>query len=493
MHCDSLRFSAAAALAVSSALACTAAPAAPATAAARGTTAAHATTAPRRTTAAHATPATAPAAGWSRPLIVGSTGGRTKPIAGGYLDGTTTRVALSADGAATVAWDRLAGKEDGRVRSLTGGRRLGPEYRLAHNGLVGVARDAAGNAIAFGNPGEDDAWLSTAGGSGWHTVALVPDLLWAFGGATGFVAGAASPVPKAKDEDQRTLAARTIAAGSTKVTGTAPSLPADVVPDDGAFYDNDDGSNWALSATGRPLTIGSSPAAGAPKDVTADESRDVVLIGLGDQPSVTPLPGTRNFDVSSIDTAGEHVAAAGLYVQLSGDFGPRGLPEYSLGTETEMSEVRRIPGVKAHRAVSVDVAARADGGAVVTWLEKSRLNGFSDWGVPRFAAIAPDGHIETSGRLSSETYARELRVVRVGTSMVAVWTHHTPGSKIDDFRSARIDAANEVTRLAPPASKPAVVRYAESSTQLVSAGDRAAFVYTDVPTQTIRLSTLQLR
>lgn len=424
---------------------------------------------------------------WTAPVSVGD-------APAGVQAGLVTRLGLTANGRGTVAWN-VAGDGTIASRDFTVGGTLGTMTTVTRGSLVGaVARDAAGNVVVSGQTAGSPAtsWVATRTKSGpsWTFRVLqsggAVNAPAAFGLTSGFlVAGTNSFIPTSKEQGVPTAAAF----GFTPA-GASVALGKQVEGvETGDFTHGGDGSNWALSSTGQAITSGrretsTAKNGKAPKSVAA-------LIKVGKDPTRNSILGPERFGGGSVATAGEWIGVAGLEVQQTNELAVRGVPVIAQGTDGTIDEAVEIGGVPDRRALEVDVAQRAGGGAVVTWLQQTSSRAENLLGQPEWAIVDDAGDVEARGSFSSATDARDLRVVRVGSSEVAMWVRGT-GTKAR-FYTAKI-TDDTVRLIKSPAGAPLGRREgALNTTQLTSNGRQVAVSFVDTATGTVRVATQTLK
>lgn len=426
---------------------------------------------------------------WTTPVTVGDA-----PV--GVQPGLVTRVGLTANGKGTVSWN-VAGDGTIAARDFTVGGSLEPAVTVTKGGLVGaVARDAAGNAVISGQSAGAPAtsWVVTraaAPGTSWTFRALASGgsvgAPAAFGLKSGFlIASTSSFIPKTAAEGVPTAAAFGFTA-----TGASVPLGKELSQvETGDFSHGGDGSNWAVTSDGQAVTSGRRETSKAkngvaPKSVAA-------LIKVGKDQTRNSILGAERFGGGSVSTAGQSIGVAGLDVQQTNEIAVRGIPVIAQGTVGSVGETVEIGGVPARRALEVDVAERAGGeGAVVTWLQQTSSTAENLLGQPKWAVVDGDGEVTARGAFSSITDARDLRVVRAGSSEIAVWIRGT-GTKAR-FGAAKI--TGETVRLvkAPAGAPLGRLEASLNTSQLTSNGRQVALSFVDTATSTVKVATQTLK
>lgn len=430
-----------------------------------------------------ALPSSAGAAGarWTTPLTLG-------PSAPAVQKGMVPRVGLTASGRGTVAWNDGSGSI--LSRDFTLGGSLGTGLSVTRGSLVGaVARDQAGNAVVSGltSGSPSTAWVATRpkDSSTWtfRVVASATSVNApaAFGLKSGFlVASTRSFLPTTAD-----VLPTAAAFGFT----TAPGAPIPVGKalkgvETGDFAHGADGSNWALGTDGHITTTGRRETA-LPKNGKAPASV-AALLRMGKNPTRFTIQGTRRFGAGAVDAAGTSIAAAGLNVQQTNSIAERGVPVVAVGKNGKLGETVELDDVPDRRALEVDVAARAGGGAYVTWLQQTSSRAENLKGRPHWALIDSSGEVEDTGTLSTTTGAHALRVVRTGTTALAVWI--SGEGTAARWRAARItDAGSSSTP--PPAGTPVGrITGGLNTSQLQSNGRIVALTFIDAATSSVRVA-----
>lgn len=392
-------------------------------------------------------------------------------------DDAVARVALDADGHASVAWSEAFVTH---LRDVSPSGRPGRVAALRGHRLDAVARDGDGRVLIAGARSRGrtmTAWAAVRRGTTLAPRTLGSGALagveFAAGDARGFTLAVSTfrrtgPGGKADDRLRR---ARVTADGRVILGSASQRLFAR----SGEFAG--DASNWTRAADGTPLGLVAVP--------DPDEAFSIrpALARLTATPAVTDL-GDQAVEEGALDRSAGTLAAAGLAVDRRGDAGARGRVRTTLGDEAALGSSRLVPGVPPRRALEVDVAALPDGGAVVTWLQKVDTGGFSRLGRPHWARLAPDGAVTAQGRLDAMN-ARNLRVVRTGRGAVAVWIRSEgPASR---FRAARLGGPRPLP-LSAPDGTPVGRVFATTSQQVVSSGSRVAVAYVDARAKRVRVA-----
>ncbi len=428
---------------------------------------------------------------WTSPLSVAD-------APAGVQAGLVTRVGVTANGRGTVAWNQAA---TGTImsRDFTVGGTLGPAITVTKGSLAtSVARDQASNIVVSGQTAGSPAasWVATRGkdGTGYAFKVLqsgaAVNAPAAFGLKSGFlVVGTNAFVPTTTAQGLPTAAAN----GFT-VDGASVVLGKELTGvETGDFAHGADGSNWAMTAGGHALSTGrretGKPSKGkAPKSVAA-------LIKVGKSATRNSILGAERFGAGSVDTAGVAVAVAGLEVQQTAAIAERGIPVVALGTEEDdvvtLEETVEISGVDDRRALEVDVAARAGGGAVVTWLQQTSSQAENLQGQPKWAIVDDVGDVVARGAFSTAVDAHDLRVVRAGPLALAIWTRGT-GAKAKLY-AARIGEDSARIIKAPPGAPLGRLEGGLNTTQLSSNGRQVAVSFVDQATGTVRVATQSLK
>lgn len=418
---------------------------------------------------------------WTTPLTLG-------PAAPAVQKSTFPRVGLTSNGRATVAWNDGAGTI--LSRDLTLGGTPGTGLSVTRGSLVGaVARDQAGNAVVSGltSGSPSTAWVATRpkDSSTWTFRALTSatsvNAPAAFGLKSGFlVASTRSFLPTTAE-----VLPTAGAFGFTTAAGAAIPVGKSLKGvETGDFAHGADGSNWALGTDGHIATTGRRETA-LPKNGKAPASV-AALLRLGKNPTRFSLLGTKRYGAGSVDAGGSSLAVAGLNVQQTNAIAERGIPVVAVGKNGKVGELVEIDDVPDRRALEVDVAARAGGGAYVTWLQQTSSRAQNLTGRPHWALIDSSGEVEDSGTLSTTTGAHALRVVRTGTSALAVWISGEGTSA--RWRAARITDAGS-SSIAPPAGTPVGrITGGLNTSQLQSNGRIVALTFVDAATSSVRVA-----
>ncbi len=440
--------------------------------------------------------ATTPAAAtktnaWTAPLSVADAPANLQA-------GLVTRVGVTSTGRGTIAWN-VAGNGTIMSRDFTVGGTIAAPITVTKGSLAAsVARDASANIVVSGQTAGSPAtsWVATRKKDGteysYRALESGPavNAPAAFGLKTGFLVTATNSfIPTTTAQGLPTAAAFGFVVGGTPVT-VGKTLSG---VETGDFAHGADGSNWALTSTGHAISTGrretSKPAKGkAPKSVAA-------LIKAGKSPTRNSILGAERFGAGAVDTAGVAVAVAGLEVQQTADIAQRGIPVVALGTEEEdvvtLEETVEISGVDDRRALEVDVAARAGGGAVVTWLQQTSSRPENLQGQPKWAIVDDAGDIVGRGAFSAAVDAHDLRVVRAGPLALAIWTRGT-GAKAKLY-AARLDDDSARIIKAPVGAPLGRLEGGLNTTQLTSNGRTVAVSFVDQATNTVRVAIQTLK
>ncbi|MDO9353052.1 MAG: hypothetical protein Q7T55_05125 [Solirubrobacteraceae bacterium] len=415
----------------------------------------------------------------------------------GVQAGIVTRLGLTTNGKGTVAWNAGGSTPSIAARDFTVGGTLTGVAGLGSGSLVSmVTRDDSGNVAVAGQsagaPGF--AWIAARvadPSAAWQrrtladgTYANAPGV---FGLKSGFlVATTSSFIPKSVTEGLPTASAFGVLPDSNAV----PLGKGLEGVETGDFTHGADGSNWAATSTGHAITTGrretTKAAAGkAPKSVAA-------LVKVGKTPTRNSILGAARFGGGAVTTVGEQIAVAGLDVQQTNELAVRGVPVVAQGTEEGgLEEAVAIGGVPARRALEVDVAGRAGGGAVVTWLQQDSSRAENLLGQPKWAVVDEAGDVVARGAFSAAADARDLRVVRVGSLELAIWIRGE-GDKTKWY-AARI--SGETVRLvkAPAGAPLGRLEGGLNTSQLRSNGRQVALSFVDQTTDTVRVATQTLK
>lgn len=428
---------------------------------------------------------------WTSPLTVADAPAAVQP-------GLVTRVGVTSSGRGTIAWN-VAGSGTVMSRDFTVGGTLAAPLTVTKGSLAAsVARDAAGNIVVSGQTAGSPAtsWVATRKKDGteysYRALESGPavNAPAAFGLKTGFLVTATNSfVPTTTAQGSPTAAAFGFVVGGTPVTVGKELSGVET----GDFAHGADGSNWALTASGHAISTGrretGKPSGGkAPKSVAA-------LVKVGKSPTRNSILGAERFGAGSVDTAGVAVAVAGLDVQQTADIAQRGIPVVALGSEDEdaftLDETVEIGGVPDRRALEVDVAARAGGGAVVTWLQQTTSRAENLQGQPKWAIVDDAGDIVTRGAFSTAVDAHDLRVVRAGALALAIWTRGT-GAKAKLY-AARIGEDSVRLIKAPVGAPLGRLEGGLNTTQLTSNGRQVAVSFVDQATNSVRVAIQTLK
>ncbi len=426
---------------------------------------------------------------WQTPISIGD-------APAGVQTGIVTRVGLTANGKGTVAWNAGGSTPTIATRDFTVGGTLSPMVGLGSGSLVSmVARDETGNvAVAGQSAGAPAAaWVAAraaATGAAWQRRTLASgtyvNIPAAFGLKTGFlVASTSSFIPKSTTEGTPTAAAFGFLIDGTSIPLGKPLSGVET----GDFTHGADGSNWAATSTGHAISTGrretGKPSGGKPAKTVA------ALVRVGKTPTRNSILGVERFGGGAVTTVGEQIAVAGLEVQQTNELAVRGIPVVAQGQEGSLEEAVEIGGVPDRRALEVDVAGRAGGGAVVTWLQQDSARAENLLGQPKWAIVDDAGDVVARGAFSTAKDARDLRVVRVGTSEVAVWIRGE-GDKAKWY-AAKI--SDETVRLikAPAGVPVGRLEGGLNTSQLRSNGKQVALSFVDQATDTVRVAVQTLK
>ncbi|MDQ8047230.1 MAG: hypothetical protein REI11_21670, partial [Patulibacter sp.] len=258
----------------------------------------------------------ASAVGWSHGSVVGR--GASNTLGDEY---GLPRIALSADGRGTIVWGRWGALDGGvglvgtSVRDLRADGSLGPATALRLLGHTAVARDGAGHPIVAGvddtGKGASRPWLATRSSSGsWSQRVVDGNPAWVFGQASGFSLLSGKGDPSITGLYVLRSFASPAATRLTEPRRLAPEL----TPDDGADDHTWDGSNVAQLADGTVVTAGWRFATAKSAAYAQPDSGGLpVLLTFSPTPTAVPITGDTDFGATAIDTAGDHVALAGLH------------------------------------------------------------------------------------------------------------------------------------------------------------------------------------
>ncbi|MBO9532511.1 MAG: hypothetical protein J7513_06015 [Solirubrobacteraceae bacterium] len=425
---------------------------------------------------------------WLAPLDLG-------PAPANVQKGLVPRVGLTNSGRGTVAWNQAG---DGSIlsRDFTAGGTVGPLTSPTKGSLVAdVARDTAGNVIVTGQsagspaiswtatrPKDGGNWLFRTTGSGPYVNAPA-----AFGLKSGFLVAATSSFTP-------TTAAAGLPTAAAFGFTTAPGQPVAIGKalegvETGDFAHGADGSNWALGGDGYAVSTGRRETTKA-KDGKAAKSVPA-LLRLGKTPTRYSILGADRFGAGAVDTVGSAIAVAGLDVQQTAPIAQRGIPVVALGEGDRIEETVEIGGVPDRRALDVDVAGRAGGGAVVTWIQQSTARAENLFGQAKWALVDDAGDVEERGAFTTSKDSHSLRVVRTGSTAFAVWIQGT-GTKAR-WKAAQIDDEGASLVKAPAGNPVGRIEGGLNTSQLTSNGTQVALTFVDATTNMVRVAAQRVK